>query len=128
MKQLLVDTDILISFANQDIKTSQFFDNHKDNIVLTYITVGEFLQGAKNKDNMYNMREFVDQFQTDLGSRDVNKMAISILSDYRLKHGLGFFDALIAATAISNDSILVTKNAKHFKFIPHLQVKRIEEI
>jgi len=38
----------------------------------------------------------------------------------RLSHNLGTFDALIAATAVENDAVLLTFNTRHFAAVPGL--------
>ena len=37
---------------------------------------------------------------------------------YRPSHGVGFADALLAATALAHNATLVTLNAKHFPMLP----------
>ena len=37
---------------------------------------------------------------------------------YRPSHGVGFADALLAATAPAHNATLVTLNAKHFPMLP----------
>jgi len=39
-----------------------------------------------------------------------------------LSNGLNFWDAIIAASALDSNLVLITENIKHFKFITGLQV------
>ncbi|MEY4904394.1 MAG: hypothetical protein RLZZ292_2209 [Bacteroidota bacterium] len=41
--------------------------------------------------------------------------------NYSVTHGLQIPDALIAATAISNQLLLFTENKQDFKFIPEIK-------
>lgn len=40
----------------------------------------------------------------------------------RRLHGLSLPDALIAATAMAGEMRLVTRNLRHFKAVPHLEL------
>lgn len=53
---------------------------------------------------------------------DVARKAGEFLAGYGKSHGLNPVDAIIAATAIDVDAVLVTRNKKHFEFIPALIV------
>jgi predicted nucleic acid-binding protein len=49
-------------------------------------------------------------------------IALDLLRQYRLSHGLLIPDALIAATAIATNLPLVTKNQRDYRFISGLQL------
>lgn len=51
---------------------------------------------------------------------DTARRAGELLARYRKNHGLNPVDALIAATAMEMDAVLVTRNRKHFDFIAGL--------
>ena len=44
--------------------------------------------------------------------------------EYALSHSMMLTDALIAATAVQNNELLLTANDKHYKFIPNIEYKR----
>lgn len=46
--------------------------------------------------------------------------ALSEFSTYHLSHGLGLFDALIAACAVGLSARLCTFNEKHYRLVPSL--------
>lgn len=46
-----------------------------------------------------------------------------LLKNYSMPHGLREFDSLIAATALAYDLTLVTRNEKHYRFIPDLRLQ-----
>lgn len=48
--------------------------------------------------------------------------AVSLLRTYRLSHGLLIPDALIAATALTENLPLVSKNQRDYRFIANLQL------
>jgi predicted nucleic acid-binding protein len=47
-------------------------------------------------------------------------MAVDLLRQYRLSHGLLIADALIAATCLAHSTPLLTKNQRDFRFIAGL--------
>jgi len=49
----------------------------------------------------------------------VCQLALKLMEKYYLDHGLLFLDALIAATALCSQLVLVTGNTKHFSYIPN---------
>ncbi|MCQ3975644.1 MAG: type II toxin-antitoxin system VapC family toxin, partial [Anaerolineae bacterium] len=52
----------------------------------------------------------------------ISDVAVDLLRRYRLSHGLLIADALIAATALSLDTPLVTKNQRDCRFIAGLRL------
>lgn len=54
--------------------------------------------------------------------KDISKTAESLVENYYHSHSLGIQDALIAATALVHNEELVTRNRKHFQFIPNLKI------
>lgn len=54
--------------------------------------------------------------------REIALVAGQLLGRYRKEKGLNPVDALIAATAITMDAVLVTRNSRHFEFIDSLVV------
>lgn len=54
---------------------------------------------------------------------DIAASAGEFLGKYRKPNGLNPIDALIASTALNIDAVLVTRNKKHFDFIPGLIIE-----
>ena len=77
----------------------------------------ELINGAGNKNELDKINRDIHQFQIALIDNDITLLAIQLLQDYRLSHGLALPDAIIAATSIISKSELFTYNLKDYKFI-----------
>ena len=53
---------------------------------------------------------------------DISDRFLALLEKYALSHRLSVPDALIAATALSQNLALYTLNVKDFRFIPDLKL------
>ncbi len=67
-------------------------------------------------------RELIDMFELVPVDSLVATTSGRFLAKYRASHGLEPMDAIIAATALTNDAALFTLNTKHFKYIDGLIV------
>ena len=57
-------------------------------------------------------------------SEQVTEVALDLLRNYRLSHGLSIPDALIASTAIVWDKDFISKNQRHYRFIDRLRLQQ----
>ncbi len=122
---IVVDTDILID-AGHDIEVAlsvleQY--EHNTNLSVSVITKMELVVGCRNKDELRYMEKFLCRFLVLNVNEDISAKADSLLLKYRLSHGLLIPDALIAATAISWNYPLISKNQRDFRFIEGLNLE-----
>ena len=85
----------------------------------------ELLQGAQNKKQQKDVRNFLAQFNFTILplTEQIGHRASIYVEEYSLVNGIRAGGALIAATAIENNLQLCTSNAKHFKTIQDLDLK-----
>jgi len=109
----MFDTDVLIDNLLNRYGASQALIKFKDEKnYCSVVTIGEILFG------MYpGEKEKTLKLLDSLAPLEVDKDVV--LSAYEIKNkargfNLELFDCIIAATAIQNDMVLVTKNAKHY--------------
>lgn len=122
MRKGLVDTDIIIDYLRGIDKARILIDesiSHTE-IYISIITKMELLAGCRNKREIKIVEDLFDRFITIYPDEISIKTAYSLFKKYRLSHGIGIFDSLIAATAIHNEIHLLTKNSKHFSMIKTL--------
>lgn len=118
----LVDTTVFIKQIRGDKQADDFLRENKDRLVISYVTWGELLQGVRRKQHHLSIQRLMQPDKIVWGSRTTEKQAISLLQRH-YKTGLGLLDALIAATALEHELILVTHNVKHFGVIEGLKVR-----
>jgi len=122
----LIDTNIIIySLKNNVIVQENFIRNKNIPKSISIITYGELLYGAKKSMQVeknlavtYRIKELFTIISVDLP-------IIETFTDLKSKYGkvgivIEDFDLLIAATALTNNQILVTNNTKHFDKIDGL--------
>jgi hypothetical protein len=120
MSKLLADTTVLVEVLRSNLDAKQFLEDTLPEI--SKVTVVELIQGCRNKEDLKVVVKACDllpQVKIDL---NISEMAIELLKDYNLSHGLLFLDSIIAATCIIRKKILVTENVKDFRFISGLEV------
>lgn len=124
MAQILVDTDILIDVANDDAIAVERLANESQSstLAVSTITVMELTVGCRNKSELQALTRFLAQFQVLTLTSQSSEIATQLLQEYFLSHGLLIADALIAATAISNQISLLSKNQSDFRFIQQLDL------
>ncbi|MBE9048319.1 type II toxin-antitoxin system VapC family toxin [Pleurocapsales cyanobacterium LEGE 10410] len=123
-KQLLVDTDILIDVAN-NISTAidrLQLEARTLSLAISVITQMELIVGCRNKTELQHLKKFLQDYELFAINESVSIQAIELVETYRLSHGLLIPDALIAATAITWNIPLLSKNQKDYRFIPELNL------
>lgn len=123
----LIDTDVLVDHLRR--KTSIDEEMLDYGSAISIINLGELIYGAYKS---VHPRESLITLKKDLDILDfeiinLNEVVIAefgrIKADLEIKgERLDDFDLLIAATAVVNNLILVTRNIKHFKRIKGLKL------
>ena len=120
MAEYLIDTNVLseIFYGNEAVrKFAEELNCGIDTVI--YI---ESIQGSISKKDKEKIKISLSRLKYYPLSPEIALLAIELIDRYSAAHGLFLADALIAATAINFDLILVTYNLKHFRFIKELSV------
>lgn len=118
-KRYLIDSNTLIEFTGKLLpqiahnKLSSIID---DDFTISFINKIEVLGHHSANEGWTN---FINQATIIKADEDIINLTIQIRKNHKIK----IPDALVAATAIVNDLILVTRNIGDFKNIDNLQVQ-----
>ena len=84
----------------------------------------ELIVGLKTKKEIASLEKFFTNLSIKVLpiDKDISDTAEVILTKYYHSHGIGILDSIIAATALVYNKELVTRNTKHFSFIPNLKL------
>ncbi len=121
---ILLDTNILID-VGRGVKTSVDVVKHitdESTIAISIVTQMELVIGCRNKSELQKLNKFLKNFQIISLDVEISKNALELLKKFRLSHGLLIADSLIAATALTYNLPLATRNVRDFKFIPKIQL------
>lgn len=121
---MIFDTDILMWVQRGNRNAARLIDNAEDRY-LSIQSYMELLQGAKNKLQHKNVKDFISDFGFSILplSENIGHRALIYVEEYALSSGMRAGDAIIAATAVENNLTMVSSNAKHFKVVRELQLK-----
>lgn len=124
MSLTIVDTDILIDAGRQIPEAIEYLRSREatSTLAVSSVTQMEMIIGCRNKREYADLEKFLRRFRILPLTSDISDMAVNLLSQYNLSHGLLIADALIAATAITYSESLATKNQRDFRFIDGLDL------
>ncbi|VAW14001.1 PIN domain protein [hydrothermal vent metagenome] len=121
---MIYDTDILIWVQRGNEKAAKLIEKDNDKY-LSIQSYMELLQGAKNKTHHKYVKDFINEFEFSILplTENIGHRALIYVGEYALSSNMRAGDAIIAATAIENNIMLVSSNVKHFKVVKELQLK-----
>lgn len=119
MSKFLIDTNVFSEIFKGNRDVTDFVEGIDALIDMTvYI---ECIQGSKSNAEKTSIKNYLATFAMFLLTAEVSELAIRLIDQYSNSHGLFLPDALIAATALENDLLIVTYNTKDFQFIDSLE-------
>jgi predicted nucleic acid-binding protein len=123
-ERTLVDTDVLVDAARGVQEAATYLVAVQEQAALTtsVVTQMELIVGCRGKTELRKLERFLSRFRIVKVSEAICDVAVGLLRRFRLSHGLLIPDALIAATALSVDAFLATKNVRHYHFVPGLKL------
>ena len=121
---MLVDTDVLIWNLRGNHRAAELLDN-AGGFLLSAVSYMELVQGVRDKSELNILRQSLHYWQASVQPLDpqISTRAMFLMETYVLSHNLHLADALIAATALSLGTTLVTANNKHYRMIDGLEIQ-----
>ncbi len=114
---IFLDTCLLIDFSKEKID----FDLSKGFCISSVVKL-EFKAGALNKRELKKINRILSQVKLLDMDQSILDLADILIEKYTLSHGMGIYDAIIAATCLVYDLPLWTYNKKDFRFIEELEL------
>ncbi len=118
----LVDTDVLIDVWRGHPPAVVWFGGRAELPSVPGFVIMELVQDAQNRQQVRQALKLVEPLPVVWPTEADGALALTHFVSYRLSHGLGLLDALIAATALRHGATLYTFNSKHYRFLPGLSI------
>lgn len=80
--------------------------------------------GALNKAELFQLKKFISLFKLIEVNETISSISTELIFEYAKSHNLAIPDSLIASTAISIKSKLLTLNLKDFRYIDGLELAK----
>ena len=124
MKQYLVDTDVIIDVGRNIPDAIKSFELMMGNgkVYISQMSQMELLIWCRNKSEQKKLNIFLNEFEIIPIDNIISNNATDLLISYRLSHNLLIGDSIIAATSISRNLLLLSKNQKDYKFINNINL------
>jgi len=119
-KPVLIDTDVMVDFLRGHPKAVSLVQTHSNRIILSSIVVAELYAGIRGNDELHTLDSLVSLFRVIPVSPVLARAGGLYKRDFAKSHGIGLADAIIAATADSENAELKTLNTKHYPMIKGL--------
>jgi hypothetical protein len=122
---LLLDTDVLIEFFRGSQQAAEWLAGHGKSVIGIPVVVWmELLQGARDREEQQRIEQQLAILPIEHIDIDDSRRAARWFAVYRLSHGIGMLDCLIAAIALRTGVPLFTFNLSHFTAIPGIDARQ----
>lgn len=118
-----MDTAICIDLLRGYPKALLWHSSSAEPMGLPGFVCIELIIGCRNSLELEKCQKFIHLYAIVWPLPADLNLTITSYAPLKLSHGIGGFDALIAATVIGGGHILITRNIKHFQAIPGLAVE-----
>lgn len=118
---IFIDTCILIDYSNEKLWIDE---NSFKKVYINSIVQLEFLAGSLNKREQKKLNKILTKCTLLEIDQEILNLSVELMNEYGLSHGMGVYDAIIAATCMVYDLPLWTHNKKDFKFLDLVLVDR----
>lgn len=118
----LIDTDILIDYLRGLPKAIEVIENEAAEASLSVMNVTELYQGIRNEKERLKLASTLSAFTILPITTEIAVQGGVYSAHYRVSHGSGLADCLIAATANEHGLILQTLHAEHYPMLSKVNV------
>lgn len=123
---IIIDTNIFIEVFRKNSKIIDFLSTlNNSDLAISIITYAELIFGARNKEEKIKIEKNLAGLPILHINKDISQIFIELMKSYSLSNKISIPDALIASSAISTNSTLLTLNIKDFHYLKELKLLRI---
>ena len=125
---MLIDTDVIIWYMRGDTNAQKSI-NANIPFKISLITYLELIQGMNDKRELRVLQKQLREWATEIFqiTENISTRAMFFVEDYYLSHSMETADAIIAATAIENQEVLLTANDKHYSYLSNIQINKFRQ-
>lgn len=116
-KPCLLDTDVLIDYLHKHPKAATLFDKLPDDCAICTISVAELHAGVREGTERDALTTLISSFTLIEVTVEIAVQGGLFRRDWGKSHSVGLNDALIAATALQSERVLLSLNGKHFPML-----------
>lgn len=120
----LLDTDVLIDIQRGYTPAINWFAQLLAVPSIARFVAMELIQDARDKQQLRQALQLIAPLAIVWPTESDCARALSDFTVYRLSHGVGLIDSLIAACAVGRGATLCTFNVKHYRVIPGLKLEQ----
>ena len=124
---MIIDTDVLIWYLRGNTNARKIISVNTP-FKISVINYLELLQGMRDKNELRSLQKQLRIWSTEIIqiNERISAYSMFLVENYYLSHSMETADAIIAATAIENNDILLTANYKHYAYIPNIQLQKFK--
>lgn len=122
MIKYLLDTNLFIAIFQGDARLKSFVESLACGLNTT--VYAELIQYSRNSLETEKIEKYLTRFELIHFDKFISLKSINLVRTYSSGYNLSYTNAIIAATCIEKELILLTYNDKDFNFIKNLKVQR----
>jgi predicted nucleic acid-binding protein len=122
----ILDSTALVDLSRQDELARTYVDaERKAGVVkVSIVSNMELIIGCRNKVEVQKTEKFLADYDVLDITPLIGRKAYELIGRFSKSHGLVIPDALISATALVENAVLVTSNIRHFAMIEGLRLEK----
>ncbi len=113
----IADTTVIVHYFRKEPGAREWIDSHDDQLAVTPITWLEVMHGAPGKAGQATCKAILNRFGLEYLTQTDMDWAMQQMEQYRLSHGVGINDCLIASVCHRLQVPLYTHNLRHMRVL-----------
>ena len=122
--RLIIDTDVLVYELRGNERARRTVAQNLP-FGISVVSYLELVQGMRNRRELQALHRQLRRWSVNVIHIDthISIRSMYYVEEFFLSHSMQLADALIAATAVETNEMLLTANDKHYRHIPGIQIK-----